>query len=157
MAEYKIQGDTLTAIAEAIRGKTGKTDTLTPAQMAAEVAGISVGEVVLDAASVAFGAEQIDPDVNYKIGYNWFAQVVEYVQTMAGTTKDMTPADIVYWLGRVMYIPQGWASDMLQLAGMALSGGASGYVVDVQRGSATSTLAIGEMNLNATATGALEE
>lgn len=44
MAEYKIQGETLTAIADAIRAKTGKGSTLTPAQMAEEVNGIQAGK-----------------------------------------------------------------------------------------------------------------
>lgn len=41
MAEYLIQSGTLDAIANAIRSKKGTTNTMTPAQMAAEIAGIS--------------------------------------------------------------------------------------------------------------------
>lgn len=40
MAEYMIQGDTLTAIANAIRAKAESTGSLTPAQMAAAIAEI---------------------------------------------------------------------------------------------------------------------
>lgn len=43
MAEYLIQDTTLTGIADAIRAKTGKTDTMTAADMAAEIAGIEAG------------------------------------------------------------------------------------------------------------------
>lgn len=39
--EYLIQKDTLTAIADAIRGNTGAADQYTPAQMAEEVAGLT--------------------------------------------------------------------------------------------------------------------
>ena len=43
MSEYMIQGDTLTAIGDAIRAKTGDTATMTPAQMATAIEGISTG------------------------------------------------------------------------------------------------------------------
>lgn len=43
MAEYMIQGETLTAIADAIRGKTGGASPIDPAQMAAEISNISAG------------------------------------------------------------------------------------------------------------------
>lgn len=62
-----------------------------------------------DAEQVAFSPTQIDPDVLHAIGYNWFAQVVDHIQTMAGTRQNMTPAKMLYWLGRVKFIPQGWA------------------------------------------------
>lgn len=43
MAEYLIQDTTLTSIADAIREKTGKTELLSPAQMATEISGITGG------------------------------------------------------------------------------------------------------------------
>lgn len=43
MAEYIIQGETLTAIADAVRGKTGSTDAMSPMQMATAIDGISTG------------------------------------------------------------------------------------------------------------------
>lgn len=43
MAEYLIQDTTLTAIAEAIRGKNGTTDTIAVADMAAQIANIETG------------------------------------------------------------------------------------------------------------------
>ena len=43
MAEYLIQGDTLTAIANAIRAKTGDTAMMTAADMAGLIEGISTG------------------------------------------------------------------------------------------------------------------
>ena len=76
-----------------------------------------------DARKVAFAAEQIAPDVFYGIGYNWFAQVVAYVQKMVGKSSDMTPADILYWLERVKYIPQGVADTEIALnMGVGLTG-----------------------------------
>ena len=43
MAEYVIQGETLTVIADAIRGKTGGTDPVAVSDMAAQIEGIEVG------------------------------------------------------------------------------------------------------------------
>ena len=43
MAEYMIQGETLSSIADAIRGKTGGTDPISPEQMAAEIGNIQAG------------------------------------------------------------------------------------------------------------------
>lgn len=43
MAEYLIQGDTLTAIANAIRGKTGDTATMTASDMAGLIEGLEIG------------------------------------------------------------------------------------------------------------------
>lgn len=66
-------------------------------------------EAVPDANVVAFSPAQLTPDELYTIGYNWFAQVVERIQPMVGTKRNMTPAEIIYWLNRVKYIPQGFA------------------------------------------------
>ena len=52
MAEYLIQGETLTGIADAIRGKTGGTDPVAVSDMAAQIEGIQAGgggDDVLDA------------------------------------------------------------------------------------------------------------
>ena len=62
------------------------------------------------AEDVAFSSTRIDPDKRYSIGYNWFAQVVDRVQTMAGTRRDMTPENILYWLNLIRNIPQGIAT-----------------------------------------------
>ena len=70
---------------------------------------VVIVEGVPDANVVAFTPTQIIPDELYTIGYNWFAQVVERVQPMVGTKRNMTPAEIIYWLNRVKFIPQGFA------------------------------------------------
>ena len=66
-------------------------------------------EGVPDANAVSFSPTQITPDAIHSIGYNWFAQVVERIQPMVGTKRNMTPAEILYWLMRVKYIPQVFA------------------------------------------------
>ena len=92
-----------------------------------------------DARKVAFSSEQITPDAYYGIGYNWFAQVVEYVQKFVGKKNDMTPADILYWLDRVQYIPQGSADSSFSLD---FDGGTYGWLPDVPRGNASSTFSL---------------
>lgn len=92
-----------------------------------------------DADGVAFSSEQLDHDVLHAIGYNWFAQVVGHVQTMAGTKQSMTPAKILYWLGRVKYIPQGNAESSFSLN---LDSGASGRLPTYQVGTATSAFSL---------------
>lgn len=92
-----------------------------------------------DARKVAFSSEQITQDAYYGIGYNWFAQVVAYVQKFVGKKNDMTPADILYWLERVKYIPQGVADSSFSLD---LDSGASGWLPDYQIGTATSAFSL---------------
>lgn len=86
------------------------------------------------AEEVAFTSEQIAPETFYGIGYNWFAQVVAYVQEFVGKRNNMTPADILYWLDRVKYIPQGFAESYF---GLAFGSGASGKIPNVVYGRAT--------------------
>ena len=92
-----------------------------------------------DAENTAFSATQIDPDVLYVVGQNWFAQVVGHVQTMAGTKQSMTPATILYWLGRIKYIPQGVAGTEFALdMGVELTG----RLPVVAKASASSSMAL---------------
>lgn len=91
------------------------------------------------AENVAFSSEQIAPDAYYGIGYNWFAQVVAYVQEFVGKKNDMTPADILYWLDRVQYIPQGVADTEFALdMGVELTG----RLPAVAKASASSSIAL---------------
>lgn len=53
MAEYLIQDSSLTAIGNAIRSKTGKTNTLSPSEMANEISNIQIGIDTSDATATA--------------------------------------------------------------------------------------------------------
>lgn len=112
---------------------------------------VSDGEPVYDPTDVKFGSEAIDPDQLYKVGYNWVAQVVDHVQDMVGRTTSFTLEEIVYWLGRVKYIPQGYAESTLTLS---FDNGASGVLPVVQRGTASSSFTL---NFESSAVGALQE
>jgi len=96
-------------------------------------------EAVADANLIAFSPTQINPDELYSIGYNWFSQVVDRTQEIVGTNRNMTPAEIIYWLKRVKFVPQGWA----------ITGSALDFDVDaisklpvVVKSSASSALAV---------------
>ena len=94
-------------------------------------------EGVPDASIVAFTPTQIIPDQLYTIGYNWFAQVVDRTQTLVGTNRKMTPAEILYWLSRVKFIPQGWADSEFATD---FDAGAVGRLPVVVKSKATSTI-----------------
>ena len=92
-----------------------------------------------DAESVAFSSTKAYPDELYAIGHNWFAQVVGHIQTMAGTKQSMTPAKMLYWLGRVKYIPQGIADTEFALdMGVELTG----RLPTVAKATASSSIAL---------------
>lgn len=104
-----------------------------------------------DATQVAFSATQTDDDVLHAIGYNWFAQAVGHIQTMAGTKQSMTPAKMLYWLGRVKFIPQGFADIEFT---MNFATTATGSRPNVVKGIANCEYTLG---LTPAATGTLQE
>lgn len=104
-SQYAVPSTFLTGVADQARRLTDSTEALTTDEMLAALEGVTAGEPVVDAKSVTFYPEQIDPDVAHKIGYNWFAQVVELIQPMVSTIKGMTPAQIIENLNKVRYTP----------------------------------------------------
>lgn len=68
MSYYSIKKDTLDDIADAIREKTGSTDTFTPVEMAEEIKSIMVGDNLPNAEDAYFGIVQGD----YEHGYGDF-------------------------------------------------------------------------------------
>lgn len=76
---------------------------------------------------------------------------------MAGTNKKMTTADIIYWLGRVLYIPQGNVETTIILTEASYNGKSTGIVTNVQRGTAISECVMPVMSCVGTASGVLEE
>lgn len=137
MAYYKISARTLTAIADAVRSKIGTEEEIPCAELAEAIASIDIGEVVLESAGVAFSSQKVDPDVNYKVGRNWLADLVSVVQKMAGKKSDMTLEDMIYWLNRVQFIPQGNAESSFSLSDLYSEFRASGVLLVVTKGTAT--------------------
>ena len=88
----------------------------------------------------------------YKISGETLTAIADHTRTMAGINRKLTPAEIVYWLGRVIYIPQGNASSVMTMP--VFTAGASGRLPVVVRGTANSEFA---MDFESTATGAITE
>ena len=110
---------------------------------------VVIVEAVKDANGVTFSPTQRSIDELYTINYNWFSQVVGRTQEMAGTKINMTPTQIIYWLNRVKFIPQGWAGIEFTLN---LDPAATGRLPNVVKGTANCEYTLG---LTPTATGTL--
>lgn len=67
--EYMIQGETLTAIADAIRGKTGGSDPIEPGQMANEITNIPAGGGGMPEGVTALASGIIAPTSNITSDY----------------------------------------------------------------------------------------
>lgn len=87
MAKVFIEETTLTAIGDAIRGKTGKTDLIDPANMSTEIAGIEAGGG--GGVEIPDSVFNLTGDIGYRFsggGWDWFLE--DYGHKM--TTKDVT-------------------------------------------------------------------
>ena len=93
----------------------------------------------------------------YRISGDTMTAIADRTRAMAGTNRKMTPADIVYWLGRVLFIPQGVAESTLTLTELEANGNSSGIVATVYRGTASGELIMPEMICGGSASGVLEE
>lgn len=116
--------DKLTAIADAIRAKTGKTDGLTLAQMPGEIADIQSGSNIPDGTNVTFGNVDgipVEREEAYAIASADLNALGAVTQNMAGQNALMTVADMIYWLNRVKFVPQGYAESALDTVGMFTS------------------------------------
>lgn len=58
----------------------------------------------------------------YKIKEETMAAIADRTRAMANTPEKLTPAEIVYWLGRVKFIVQGHASSACNVSGLFESG-----------------------------------
>ena len=47
---------------------------------------------------------------NYKISRERLENIANRVRVMAGLTRKMTPAEIIYWLEKVKFTPIAWAN-----------------------------------------------
>ena len=93
----------------------------------------------------------------YKISRETMTAIADRTRAMAGTTKKLTPDEIIYWLGRVLYVPQGYAETGYHLEPMAYSSNTTGIVPTVYRGGASSGVVFGTLTFGSAASGVLEE
>lgn len=89
----------------------------------------------------------------YKISGETLTAIADRTRQMAGTNKKLTPAEIIYWLGKVSFIPQGRAES--SLSGLTFDSAAVGVLPTVYYGTANSTLS--GLAFTSTANGELTE
>lgn len=102
----------LVDIADSIRVKTGKTEKFTLTQMAAEINNIISSP---DGSDVKFDGSDSVSGGQYSISAEIMNAIVAEIQKMSGRTKPLTPEEMLYWLKRVVYIPQGNAESSFNL------------------------------------------
>ena len=88
----------------------------------------------------------------YKISGETLTAIADHTRTMAGINRKLTPAEIVYWLGRVIYIPQSNASSVMTPP--TFTAGATARLPVVVKATSNSEFAV---NFESTATGAITE
>ena len=127
----------LVAIADAIRAKTGKTELLTLKQMEADIHDIVSAP---DGSEIEFGGTNSTQSELYSIPSEILNAIVAEIQKMSGRNKPLTPDEMLYWLRKVVYIPQGYAESINTIVSQTSS--ANGIVPTVHRGTAISTQSI---------------
>ena len=144
----------LIEIADAIRAKTGSSEPLGfPSEFAPAIEGI-IGIVIPDGSDIVFGnqnGEPVEREEAYSILSKDLNAIGAIAQKMAGRRSPMTVADMIYWLNRVQFIPQGNAESELTLS---FNAAASGILPNVQKGTATSVFSL---SFTASAVGELQE
>ena len=86
----------------------------TTCEIMCRIADCQTGSNVSDGTNVKFGADATY-DEQYAVLSESLNEIARLTGVMAGTNKAMTLAEIIYWLGRVIYIPQGNASSEFTL------------------------------------------
>lgn len=137
--------DKLTAIADAIRYKTGKTDSLTLDQMVEEIEGIETGGGggdIPNGSRVTFGYENGAPaerEAMYAIPSADLNELGAVTQKMSGKKALVTVSEMIRLLNQVQFIPQGNAESVNVITHIS---SAVGIIPTIYRGAATSTQSI---------------
>lgn len=72
--------------------------------------------------------DPVERESYYSITRESMNEIAKRTQEMAGTSRLLTPEEIAYWLGRVMHIPQGWASSEFSIASLVFEFNATGVL-----------------------------
>lgn len=80
-------------------------------------------------------------EIYYKVPGSKLTAIADRTRAMAGTTEGMTLDEIIYWLGRVIYIPQGNFNSEFSLG--VFEGSVTAFLPDVQKASAYSEFTLG--------------
>ena len=92
-----------------------------------------------------------------KIKKSIMSEVAEEIRKAAGLSRELKPAEMIYWLKRIIYLPQGHANSEFELSTLAMNSTASGTLPEVVRGTASSVFNLDTLNFTNTAVGTLQE
>ena len=115
MAEYVVHDTSLLAVAAAIRAKSGQSGALVfPGGFVQAVEGIAAGggASLPAAAGVTFGMENGAPaerEQAYAVASDALNALGAVVQSVSGKAEPVTVEEMIYWLDRAKFIPQGSA------------------------------------------------
>lgn len=96
-------------------------------------------------------------EIYYKVPGSKLTAIADRTRAMAGTTEGMTLDEIIYWLGRVAYIPQGRVSSELELDSITVETSITGMLPNVVRTSVSSVLALESIIFETSAVEYIEE
>ena len=128
---YKISGERLTAIANAIRGKTGKEDSLTLEQMVTEIEGIEAGGSAPNGTNVTFGnvdGVPVEREEAYTILGATLNELGALVQDVSSKTALMTIEEMIYQLRQVQFLPTGKAISEFNIGAITFETSAEGQL-----------------------------
>lgn len=94
---------------------------------------------------------------NYKISRERLENIANRVRVMAGLTRKMTPAEIIYWLEKVKFTPMTIGESEVNLGILTMSSTVSGVIPEITRGIANNTFTLKIPNFTSTAIGTLQE
>lgn len=108
MDEYLIYGESLRKIAGEARRLINSKAEMDPDEIYVALCKVSPGggKPLPSSDGVAFSSTQITPDEDYRVNYNFMAQVVYHVQRMIGSKENMTKEQIIEGLSEIIFIPQ---------------------------------------------------
>lgn len=86
----------------------------------------------------------------YKIKRETLEAIAEKLRAMIGKTSKLTTEEIIYWLGRVKFIPQGHGNTSFE-SNFSFNSEATGIIPHIERGVANSTIDL-KFNFESSAT-----
>ncbi len=89
---------------------------------------------------------------SYRIQHITLENLADQVRSMCGTSLHLTPAEMLQWLQKVKYIPQGWANNRSICPDIPLDSTATCSHPQVRFGSAASVLRFATGNITSTLT-----
>ena len=139
MAIRQIDDYSIKAIANSIRRKLSTTEEFTLERMPEKIDGIADYPRADDSTFGKIDDVPVEREPVYIVDSEDLNELGAIAQKMAGKKVLMSIEDMIYWLNRVQFIPQGYAESISAVTQNSTS---SGIVPTVVRGTAISTQSI---------------